>query len=152
MSPCTVDRLFGTYLMLDSATRYSRKNRKSPRILIAATRATRDSAERYGTLWKTSRGSITTGICFFSVRNCGRHTHLHIFNKRERVPYRYRRLNGDNRSCDTELVKILDVLDDCYGTGPVSPCMADRLSHFDTYLIPDSATRYERENRSAATR
>ena len=49
--------------MLDSATRYSRKNR-SPRILIAVTRTTRDSTERYGILWKTSRGSITTGICF----------------------------------------------------------------------------------------
>ena len=39
----------------------------------------------------------------YSVLNCGRHTHVHTFDKRERVPYRYPRLNGDNRSCDTEL-------------------------------------------------
>ena len=62
MSPCTADnRLFDTYLITNGAARYSR----SPRILIAATGAIRESKEISipRECRKTSRSSIeTTGI------------------------------------------------------------------------------------------
>ena len=110
MSPYKVDRMLVTYFILDSTARYSRKNRRSPRILIAATRDIRDSTERSGILnkyWRTTDSISTTGILLFF---CGRaaypRSYVHVFRWARKFLYTFSwNFGRDNGSCDTEMAE-----------------------------------------------